>query len=422
MKKVQNIISTLLCGLINRLVHKNDRSILFIPHINCINDHYDIINYKSDNVLCLFNSLLHDPDFASYSLSIVYYHKDKLIDYQNYLGERDNVTFIYYSDAWKKKCAFFKSKTIFTDNYYEYFLYRTSSQRIVCLAYYAGPIKDAFWKIKLLGGYRRFLKIQRRVNYSYDSYVSVSDMMSKFIAIDNLIYYPKFISLGFPRNDVFYQDNSCFRRALLESIGVSAKYIISYTPTHRDYENKERIFFDKTKLVHRSIWGVVEIQDLESLDRELEAINAIVIAKAHPSQEKDIIASYESKRVFLYSAIEKKIQINLQELLATSDLLVTDYTSAVYDFLHADKPIINYLYDIDKYNNTRGFFINPIEPFLCGEIAYDMKGLIECLHSIVYAGKYDYTKQKILKDILIRDKDGDSTNRVKQYFFGEREK
>ena len=35
----------------------NLRNILCIPHTNCRNDNYDIINYTADNTLCYLNDL-----------------------------------------------------------------------------------------------------------------------------------------------------------------------------------------------------------------------------------------------------------------------------------------------------------------------------------------------------------------------------
>ena len=65
------------------------RNLFFIPHFNCSSDNYDIINYKSDNVLCLFNSILRDPKFIEYDLYIAIFDESKVGEYKQYCKRYD---------------------------------------------------------------------------------------------------------------------------------------------------------------------------------------------------------------------------------------------------------------------------------------------------------------------------------------------
>ena len=42
------------------------------------------------------------------------------------------------------------------------------------------------------------------------------------------------------------------------------------------------------------------------------------------------------------------------ELLAVVDLLITDYSSIVFDFLPTGKPVSMYTYDLDEYQERTG--------------------------------------------------------------------
>lgn len=50
--------------------------------------------------------------------------------------------------------------------------------------------------------------------------------------------------------------------------------------------------------------------------------------------------------------------------MAVSDVLITDYTSAYFDFLLLDKPVVFNFYDFEEYSETRGFSFTPIKTFV----------------------------------------------------------
>ena len=50
----------------------------------------------------------------------------------------------------------------------------------------------------------------------------------------------------------------------------------------------------------------------------------------------------------------------MQELLAVSDALITDYSSSIWDYSFTYKPCFLYCYDLASYKSERDFYI-PIE-------------------------------------------------------------
>ena len=46
---------------------------------------------------------------------------------------------------------------------------------------------------------------------------------------------------------------------------------------------------------------------------------------------------------------------NINDLFYITDLLITDYSSNIYEFSLMRKPILFYAFDIDEYTETRGF-------------------------------------------------------------------
>ncbi|MEE6667712.1 CDP-glycerol glycerophosphotransferase family protein [Pediococcus acidilactici] len=51
----------------------------------------------------------------------------------------------------------------------------------------------------------------------------------------------------------------------------------------------------------------------------------------------------------------------LNDLLITSDLLITDYSSIMFDYMILNKPIISYAYDLADYRNNNGTYIDPTD-------------------------------------------------------------
>ncbi|WP_025727316.1 CDP-glycerol glycerophosphotransferase family protein [Heyndrickxia ginsengihumi] len=73
--------------------------------------------------------------------------------------------------------------------------------------------------------------------------------------------------------------------------------------------------------------------------------------------------------------------VNLEEesitdLIRESSLMITDYSSVVFDFNYLQKPIIFYQFDINDYLNNRGSYIN-LRTDLFGDIAYTKDKVID---------------------------------------------
>jgi CDP-glycerol glycerophosphotransferase (TagB/SpsB family) len=52
---------------------------------------------------------------------------------------------------------------------------------------------------------------------------------------------------------------------------------------------------------------------------------------------------------------------NVQQLCWASDVLITDYSSIMFDYALLDRPIVLYLDDFSEYRNARGMYLDPHE-------------------------------------------------------------
>ncbi|MCM1251500.1 MAG: CDP-glycerol glycerophosphotransferase family protein [Clostridium sp.] len=68
------------------------------------------------------------------------------------------------------------------------------------------------------------------------------------------------------------------------------------------------------------------------------------------------------------SVIDVSEYADMQELMAASDIGITDYSSWIFDFMLTRRPAFIYAEDINKYIHSRGFYYSIQEtPFLIAD-------------------------------------------------------
>jgi CDP-glycerol glycerophosphotransferase len=143
------------------------------------------------------------------------------------------------------------------------------------------------------------------------------------------------LEVGYPRNDrlvgVTRADTDAMRTQLNLPIGAP---VVLFAPTFRDYRNR----FDP------------EV-DLAAL---VDAIgeDSILLVRAHyfldddSNRLRDLTATGRIRDVSGHPSVE--------DLCIASDVLLTDYSSIMFDYAILDRPIAIYAYDWDTYVRTRG--------------------------------------------------------------------
>lgn len=154
------------------------------------------------------------------------------------------------------------------------------------------------------------------------------------------------LEIGYPRNDILVNSSEADINELKESLGLPLdKKIILYAPTWRDnqyYRNGEYKF--------------VSAIDFDAL-REAISDEYIMIVKYH-YLIKDAVdwSTYEG---FIYQFGESE---DIASLYLVSDMLITDYSSVMFDYSVLKRPMVFFAYDLDDYkNNLRGFYFDFLE-------------------------------------------------------------
>lgn len=158
-------------------------------------------------------------------------------------------------------------------------------------------------------------------------------------------YRGRILEKGLPRNDILLSDTTPIRADVLKRLGIDAGFNVAlFMPTWRKDQN-----------------DVVGNIDFHALVKELErcqgGIWKMVLRMHH-------LTSYDySQLVEEYAdcLIDATRGFDSQELICSANLLITDYSSVVWDAALRDLPILLFQPDCKKYEAERGFNVHPSE-------------------------------------------------------------
>jgi CDP-glycerol glycerophosphotransferase (TagB/SpsB family) len=186
------------------------------------------------------------------------------------------------------------------------------------------------------------LKKMSKINHiTYDYFISTSNWTNE-TNFKYIFQAKEFLNFGYPRNDIFFQKEEnldflfCDKFILKTILKNKDKKIVLYTPTHREDNSELLIHFD-------------------SFNEKLKNLNVVFIIKLHPFT-LEFYSKIEEKKytnIFFHNAYG-----DVYPLLKYVDILVSDYSSIVYDFLLLNKPIIFYIYDIKNYIQNVSLLFN----------------------------------------------------------------
>lgn len=154
----------------------------------------------------------------------------------------------------------------------------------------------------------------------------------------------KFLPLGLPRNDkLFSQDYLEKSRAYMDkTYDLKGKKIVLYAPTYRSYSVEDVFPFS--------------YEDFEKLDAYLELNDMLMVYRPHYLEEIIPAVYLEGKKNILI--LDAKVHVDTQQLLAVTDILITDYSSIYVDFLILNRPIAFIPFDLDYFEDQKGLVID----------------------------------------------------------------
>ena len=218
----------------------------------------------------------------------------------------------------------------------------------------------------------------------------------------------KIKATGFPRTDMFFNDQ--YKENIKKSFyqrhpRYQGKKIILFAPTYRGAP-VSKATYDFSKIDFQQIY--------ETFHEDY-----ICILKWHPALYNNIQRGYvEMPDLSQYNHFYKDFSNyrDINDLLIVSDILITDYSSVIFDYYFTHKPIIYFAYDLDEYTGYggRGLYFDFYD-YVYGAIATTTSQLIE---DIQKREMYDEKRQVFYQKFLSAC-DGQSTKKSCEWIFKE---
>lgn len=261
--------------------------------------------------------------------------------------------------------------------------------------------KSKFWPVT-----RRFEKIAEQLErkvYSVD-YICTSserctDQFKMYEEISNnngflerAVRFGEPLNTGFPKTDILYREiegsdigNTPADEAAANQLK-SDHTTIGYFPTFREYDSEIAPF------------------DPDRLDAFLKAHNVQLAIKPHRHMSVDY-GTIDTDNV-----VKIPPGMDSYPILDDIDILITDYSSIYFDFLHLDRPVVFYTFDLDNFARHRGVMPN-YEELCAGPRVMDFDSLVETLETILETDNYARERARI-RDDLYDHQDGQACRRL----------
>jgi CDP-glycerol glycerophosphotransferase len=152
------------------------------------------------------------------------------------------------------------------------------------------------------------------------------------------------LEYGYPRNDLLRSPDSAGRAAgIRRRLGLRAdQRIVLYAPTWRD---------DAT--TRAAGYGFPRHLDLDAVARAL-GTDHVMLVRAHQMIREALVTGATDGRV-----IDVTSYADIADLLLIADVLITDYSSAMFDFAVTGRPMLFLTYDLERYRDRlRGFYFD----------------------------------------------------------------
>ena len=248
------------------------------------------------------------------------------------------------------------------------------------------------------------------ISYIGEDYDAVILAAEEFLTTQKMSEKRNFnyVLSGYPRHDTLF---STHKTEKIERLKLHYQFdkMVLYAPTHR-----ERLFPDGKK-----VW-MLEFDmfssygfNFEQLEDVMRRTRSLFVLKLHPVQKisDKNLQDRINKSKFVHLVDSGDPLLDVYDYLLHTDVLVTDYSSAYFNFLLLNRPIIFAAFDYESQLMIRSMRF-PYEEVTPGPKAKNWTELCEWLDMIIQ-GRDDWVKwRQIVNQRFNAYRDGGSCERV----------
>jgi CDP-glycerol glycerophosphotransferase len=212
-------------------------------------------------------------------------------------------------------------------------------------------------------------------------------------------YKGNIIETGYPRNDRLSKITGAQRQEIRERIGISdpSTYVVMYAPTWRDY--------------NRSATG--NWQSVNFMDENIQLPEGFqMIYRGHTNTHAVHNQGVAGR------AIDVTLYPDVTELYIAADVLITDFSSVMFDYTVTGKPIMFLAPDLERYRAERGFYFD-FEAMAPGPILNTDAEVLQTLGRIDQVSKEYETRYRAWQQKFNSLEDGNAAKRVVDIVWGK---
>ena len=326
------------------------------------------------------------------NLKIVYDEMSKLDNYR--VEILLDTTFLYDMTYKKMKnfaklCA--KSSIIIADEYVpQLYVFDIRNQsKVVQLWHACGAFKTfGFSRLGKPDGSKQ----KSRVHRNYDLAIVSSESIRQCYAEGFGIPLDYVVATGVPRTDLLFDE--IYKRSKVEELYkkypvLKGKKVVLFAPTFRGTV-KENAYYPMDKFNIKNL--MVNLGD-----------EYVLLIKHHPFVTEEVKIPNDLKD----RVIDVKNYPEINDLLLITDVLITDYSSVIFEGAILNKKMVFYVFDLEEYIKERDFYFD-FKEFIPGSVVKTEKELIEAIND----EEFDRNNLEIFKSKYIDACDGNATKRV----------
>ena len=304
-----------------------------------------------------------------------------------------------YSKKWYEHLS--RSRYLINNNNFPYY-FRKNSRQVYVQTWHGTPLKRIGNHVPSQSLSLSYRQLMLREAEYWDYLVAQSPWAAPVLA-DAFGYSGETIALGYPRNDSLFQgDMSESRRLMVRRyLGVGeGQTAVLYAPTWRDDKKSSSGHYAQTLYL-----------DYGQFDRKYGK-NVVILQRGHVNTAFARTGNYPA------NVVDVNLYPDINDLYLASDILVTDYSSAMFDYIVTGKPIIYLAPDLSRYRDvTRGFYFD-FERIAPGPIVSTTQKVIDAIESVAEVQhEYSQNYERFLVKFAPLD-DGFAGERVGARIFG----
>ncbi len=204
-------------------------------------------------------------------------------------------------------------------------------------------------------------------------------------------------ALGVARTDVYFSSTFIKEKTVevREKYGIpDNKKILVWAPTYRG---------DSLQKSHNEI-----TMELEKMYNELKD-DYVLLIKLHPHLVKGFNAHTFAPEYMKDFAIKPHPSYPIENILCAADVIISDYSSLIFEYSILERPMIFFAYDLEEYENSRAFYYD-YKDFVPGPIVKDTEGIIREIRNA--EKHFDKDRIRKFRNGFMSACDGNSAKRI----------